>query len=136
MTDASAKKPEDRFVRLQTGALAREARTIEAMIGIYCRAHHGKRDSLCPQCEELRDYARKRLACCPFGHGKPVCAKCKVHCYTPEMREKISEVMRFASPRILFSHPLLTFDHLWKSLTVTPPEKPRAKTTWKKENGE
>ena len=113
--------------RLESGALAREARTIASMIELYCRAHHGTKSGLCPECEELNAYARKRLSCCPFGQDKPVCAKCKVHCYKPAMREKIGAVMRFAGPRIVFVHPLLSLEHLWKSLTVMPPEKPRAK---------
>ena len=118
---------EERMKRLESGALAREARTIASMIELYCRAHHGTKSGLCPECEELNAYARKRLSCCPFGQDKPVCAKCKVHCYKPAMREKIGAVMRFAGPRIVFVHPLLSLEHLWKSLTVTPPEKPRAK---------
>lgn len=118
---------EERMKRLESGALAREARTIASMIELYCRAHHGTKSGLCPECEELNAYARKRLSCCPFGQDKSVCAKCKVHCYKPAMREKIGAVMRFAGPRIVFVHPLLSLEHLWKSLTVTPPEKPRAK---------
>ena len=67
------------------------------------------------------------MSCCPFGHDKPVCAKCKVHCYKPAYKEKISVIMRFAAPRVVFKHPFLSLEHLWKSAPVTPPEKPRAK---------
>ncbi len=117
-----------RLDRLKTGALAREAEMIEAMIRLYCRANHSEGDSeLCPQCTELLAYARKRLACCPFGHEKPVCAKCKIHCYKLAMRAEIGNVMRFAGPRVVIRHPILALDHLWKSLTVVPPEKPRAR---------
>ena len=119
---------DDRFKRLEAGPLKREADTVLAMIRIYCRAHHASQgDVLCTECQELDDYAMKRLACCPFKEDKPVCAKCKVHCYKPEYRKRISEVMRFAGPRVLLSHPLLALEHMWKSLTVTPPEKPRGK---------
>ena len=117
-----------RLQRIKSGPLKREADTVLAMIRIYCRAHHALQgDALCGSCQELADYAMKRLACCPFKEGKPVCAKCKVHCYKPEYRKRISEVMRYAGPRVLFSHPLLALEHMWKSLTVTPPEKPRGK---------
>jgi hypothetical protein len=47
--------------------IRREGKTIEAMIGIYCRGHHdtgGK--ELCPDCAALREYARMRLDRCPF----------------------------------------------------------------------
>lgn len=123
---------EDRMKRLKKGALSREARTITSMIEIFCRARHGTKSGLCPECEELNAYARKRLSCCPFGQNKPVCAKCKVHCYKPAMREKINAVMRYAGPRIVFVHPFLTLEHLWKSFAVKPPEKPRAQLRTKK----
>lgn len=123
-----SQQTDDRLKRLVAGPLKREADTVLAMIRIYCRAHHALQgDALCGSCQELADYAMKRLACCPFKEGKPVCAKCKVHCYKPEYRKRISEVMRYAGPRVLFSHPLLALEHMWKSLTVTPPEKPRGK---------
>lgn len=123
-----SQQKDDRFKRLEAGPLKREADTVLAMIRIYCRAHHASQgDVLCPECQELADYAMKRLACCPFKEDKPVCAKCKVHCYKPEYRKRISDVMRYAGPRVLLSHPLLALEHMWKSLTVTPPEKPRGK---------
>ena len=121
----------ERRKKLEKGALAREARTMASMIDIYCRGHHAEQrpaaGGLCPECEELKAYAMKRLACCPFGEGKPVCAKCRVHCYKPQMKEKIAAVMRYAGPRVVVKHPILSLEHLWKSLFVTPPEKPRAK---------
>ena len=106
---------EDRMKRLEKGALSREARTITSMIEIFCRARHGTKSGLCPECEELNAYARKRLSCCPFGQNKPVCAKCKVHCYKPVMREKIREVMRLSGPRMLFSHPVMAVSHVIES---------------------
>ena len=41
-----------------------------------------------------------------------VCANCTVHCYKPEMREKIREVMRYSGPRMLFIHPLVVIRHM------------------------
>lgn len=119
---------DERLKKLEAGKLGREAKTMEAMIRLYCEAHHGtKGKDLCPQCLELRDYAFKRLACCPFGEDKPVCAKCKVHCYKPVFRERVAAMMRYAGPRIMLRHPILSLEHLFKSLTVTPPEKLRGK---------
>ena len=51
-----------------TGRLAREQRTIDAMIAIYCRDHHGRRRGRCAECEELRSYAEQRLIHCPFEY--------------------------------------------------------------------
>ncbi len=81
------------------------------MISIYCRDnHHGS--AICADCEALLDYAAERLSRCPFGENKPTCAKCPVHCYKPEMREKIRSVMSYAGPLMIFRHPLLSLFHV------------------------
>ena len=92
--------------------MGREARTIEAMVEIYCRARHGAGAVPCGECRELVAYARQRLGRCPFQEGKPTCARCPVHCYRPAMRDRIREVMRFAGPRMVRRHPILALLHL------------------------
>jgi len=92
--------------------LARELRTIDAMIGIYCHRQHGTKKDLCLECQELLDYAKVRLEKCPFQEEKPTCANCPVHCYRPEMQERIREVMRFSGPHMSYRHPILSFMHL------------------------
>lgn len=89
----------------------REAKTVEAMIRIYCRGQHGRKGELCTECEELLEYARRRLDRCPFQENKTTCARCPVHCYKPVMRERIRVVMRYAGPRMLRRHPVLTLFH-------------------------
>ena len=91
--------------------LARELRTIAAMIGCYCEGHHDARGALCPECQGLLDYAALRLERCRFGAEKPVCAKCPVHCYQPARREQVRAVMRYAGPRMLWRHPVLSLRH-------------------------
>jgi hypothetical protein len=74
--------------------MTREARTLEAMIGIYCRDHHGTQgEVLCADCADLLSYAGLRLQKCPFQENKTTCAKCPVHCYKPARREQIRVVM-------------------------------------------
>ena len=92
--------------------LSREARTVGAMVRIFCRGRHGRREGLCPECAELLAYALERLDRCPFGPGKPTCARCPVHCYRPAQRERVREVMRHAGPKIVFRHPILAALHL------------------------
>ena len=92
--------------------MGREARTIEAMVEIHCRARHGTGEVPCAECRELIAYALHRLERCPFQEGKPTCARCAVHCYRPAMRDRIREVMRFAGPRMLRRHPILAALHL------------------------
>jgi hypothetical protein len=104
----------------------REIRTVGIMIDSFCRRHHGC-DGRCPDCRELFEYARLRSFKCPYGEGKPVCGRCPIHCYKPEMREKIRAVMKFSGPRMIFSHPILAIRHVIEAgagLTpVNPPKK-------------
>ena len=92
--------------------VAREWKTVQAMVRIACRDLHGTRDGLCSGCEELRLYAERRLAKCPFAEEKPTCVKCPVHCYEAAMRERVRQVMRYAGPRMLLRHPVLALLHL------------------------
>jgi hypothetical protein len=82
------------------------------MIQIYCHDQHGTGSELCAECSTIRDYAMMRLARCPFQEGKTTCAKCAVHCYKPQMREQIRQVMRYAGPRMIWRHPLMAVQHL------------------------
>lgn len=97
--------------------LAREEKTIAAMIALYCRDHHATAaadtgDALCEECAELLAYARLRLEKCRYGAEKPTCANCETHCYKPAMRERVREVMRYSGPRMLRRHPVLAVAHL------------------------
>jgi len=111
--------------------LARELATIRAMVGIYCRDHHGNggtaRGSLCAECRGLMDYATRRLDRCVFGDDKPTCANCKVHCYTATMREQVRVVMRYAGPRMLWRHPCLAIAHVVDGRRQAP-DLPRRRT--------
>ena len=91
--------------------LAREWQTIAAMIDCYCRHVHATSGVLCPDCQGLMDYASIRLERCRFGSEKPVCAKCPVHCYQRARRDQVRAVMRYAGPRMLWQHPVLSLRH-------------------------
>jgi hypothetical protein len=117
-----------RAARLATPRLSRELNTIGAMLRIYCRDHH--RDvacdagGLCEECATLFDYARKRLAGCPYGPEKPTCANCQIHCYGPAQREQTRVMMRYAGPRMIWRHPYLALAHILDGKRAAPP-KPR-----------
>ena len=117
-----------RAARLATPRLQRELATLAAMLGIYCRGHHGGRPHadgpLCGECSGLLDYARKRLAGCPFGPDKPTCVHCPIHCYGARQREATRGVMRYAGPRMLWRHPLLALAH-WIDGRRPAPPRPR-----------
>ena len=91
--------------------LSQERETVRAMIRIYCRGKH-QSDPLYEECFQLWGYADERLSKCPFGINKPTCQNCNVHCYKPEMRQRIKEIMRYAGPRMIWHHPLMAIRHL------------------------
>lgn len=101
--------------------MRREQKTIEAMIGIYCRHHHGETGGvLCNDCRQLLEYALLRLKHCPFQERKTSCGNCPRHCYKPDMREKVRLVMRFSGPRMIWRHPLLALGHMLDGWRVAP----------------
>ena len=77
-----------------------------------CQVRHGG-PGLCGECRELLEYSLARLEHCKFGNAKTKCHKCPVHCYRPDMREKIRTVMRFSGPRMLLYHPLEALRYLF-----------------------
>lgn len=90
----------------------REKKMVSEMIALYCRKNHGTRGTLCPECAALNLYAQQRSDKCPFMETKTFCSNCKVHCYKPEMREKIRAVMRFSGSRMIFHHPVAAIRHV------------------------
>ena len=107
-------RTDKRFVRR-----ARELRTLDAMMAMYCGHHHGG-EPLCPDCAALSDYAHRRLERCVFGDEKPTCANCLVHCYRGDMRERVREMMRWAGPRMIFRHPVIAVLHKLDGLRPAP----------------
>ncbi len=94
------------------GALDQELKTVQAMLKIYCKAHHPLNYQQCTLCAELERYARMRLDRCPYGQNKPTCNQCPIHCYKPEFKQRMRDVMRYAGPRMLVTHPILALRHL------------------------
>jgi hypothetical protein len=103
--------------KLRNPRQAREWRTVAAMVRCYCRGRHGGK-SLCPECQGLLEYATIRLERCRFGEEKPTCVKCPVHCYQRDRREQIRVVMRYAGPRMIWQHPILSLRHWWDGRTM------------------
>lgn len=97
-----------------------EKKLIPVMILKHCRGNHkAKRKEekvlkkcLCSECTKLNEYALFRLEKCPFKKNKGFCSFCKIHCYIQEYKTKIKDVMRYAGPRMLFSHPIFSISHV------------------------
>ena len=95
-----------------------EKAVVEQMIRLYCRKYEGH-DDLCPRCKALSDYAHCRLDRCRFGEQKTTCKKCPVHCYRPEMKERIRMVMRWSGPRMIIYHPIAALRHLYREMVYS-----------------
>lgn len=101
-------------------AWEKEKKLIPVMIKKYCNGKHKekrkaqgiKHGEVCHECKELTEYALFRLDKCPFKVNKKFCSFCKIHCYKPEMREKIKAVMKYSGPRMLPSHPIFAISHV------------------------
>ena len=93
--------------------IEQEKKIVNAMIKVYCRRkHHCK--TLCPECQDLAEYANKRLTHCKHGENKSFCSACPTHCYAPQYKEKIRAVMRFSGPWMLLYHPIMAIKHLFQ----------------------
>ena len=88
-----------------------EKKTVGMMVRLYCRRYEGNKE-LCKNCSDLLSYAEARLDRCKYGNEKPTCKKCPIHCYKPDMREKMRTVMRWAGPRMMLYHPIEAIKHL------------------------
>ena len=89
----------------------REKKVISEMVKLYCRKNHKKRE-LCDECKEVLNYSLKRIDNCKFMETKTFCSNCKNPCYSPKMKEKVKQIMKFSGPRMLFHHPLLVIYHI------------------------
>ena len=61
---ATNNNSQDRYNQLRM-AVKTELKTIQAMIGLFCKASH-RSATLCEDCSQLLRYAKARLAACPF----------------------------------------------------------------------
>jgi len=66
--------------------------------GVELGVYGDKVPVVCDECAELLRYAEARRAFCPKD-PKPFCNYCDTHCYKPDMREYVREVMKYAGPR-------------------------------------
>jgi len=94
---------------------------------VYCHQHHNDNTSVittdetdlqilplhkypvCKECSDFLLYAFERRLRCPLAE-KPVCKHCPVHCYKPEYRAKVREIMRFSGQYLIMRGRL---DLLW-----------------------
>ena len=80
----------------RTTADQRHLSLARRFLEVYCRHHHdGRPGDLCEECADLLEYVSVRLERCPYD-PKPKCKECPTHCYRPEYRDRIRQVMQFS----------------------------------------
>ncbi len=85
----------------------KDIQVLRDFIQIYCATKHTDRpktdeDSvhLCEECHETLQYSARRRELCP-QNPKPTCKNCEIHCYLPEQRAKIKEIMRVSGMTLI-----------------------------------
>ncbi len=110
--------------------LQRDLKTLALFIKVYCKCRHkdaekspvalkthditaiaGRPIELCPECYKLLAHAFTKRTHCPMD-PKPACKHCPSHCYHPDYRAKIREVMKYSGKRMVLTGRLDYLFHL------------------------
>jgi hypothetical protein len=110
--------------------LKRDLKTLALFIRIYCRSKHAQRPKspvrlkthnietiargpveLCPECTKLLAHDFVKRSRCPMN-PKPACKHCPSHCYHPDYRARIREVMKYSGRHLVLSGRLDYLFHL------------------------
>ena len=94
----------------------KDLKILALFTSVYCRDHHTteikplldlpeqlaslERYPCCAPCREFLTYAIERRLNCPLEE-RPVCKHCQVHCYRPDYREKVREIMRYSGKALI-----------------------------------
>ena len=65
---------------------------------------------LCPDCTAFLEYAAKKRMNCPLEAEKPTCRRCRIHCYAPQQRALVKQIMSWSGKRMILRGRL---DYLW-----------------------
>ncbi len=129
----------------QKSNIERDLRVLARFIEFSCRRRHADRPkspagpvmagvavpggqvlSLCPDCTKLLAHAFVKRSRCPMN-PKPACKDCPSHCYHPEYRRAIRDVMRYSGSRMLV--------HGWLGHWLTSPLKMLRGLLYRSESG-
>lgn len=108
----------------------KDLKTLALFIDLYCRGKHadqprtaaslrthdvaaiaGKTIVLCPECAKLLAHAFVKRTHCPMD-PKPMCKHCPNHCYHPNYRAQIREVMAYSGRKMVLGGRLDYLFHL------------------------
>ncbi|MFC1802703.1 nitrous oxide-stimulated promoter family protein [Thermoproteota archaeon] len=83
-----------------SGNIENDIKVLRQFIQIYCDTKHIDSEKtekkglmLCTECHKTMVYSRMQRELCPLN-PKPTCKNCEIHCYKPDQRQRIREIMR------------------------------------------
>ena len=100
----------------------KDIKVIAKFTEVWCAGqHHNDRQpvtvhqglqpfKLCPDCTAFLQYAVKKRLCCPLEAEKPTCRRCRIHCYAPQQRALVKQIMAWSGKRMILRGRL---DYLW-----------------------
>ena len=84
-----------------------DIKILTEFIQIYCDNKHRERPkindngtNICAECQNTLSYSSKMREYCSLD-PKPICKKCTIHCYKPEYRQRIKEIMRHSGMSLI-----------------------------------
>jgi hypothetical protein len=100
------------FIRIYCGGRHRDAVKEPVVLRTHdVAAIHGRPLHLCQACRKLLTHAFMKRTACPLD-PKPKCKACPEHCYAPQYRTQIREVMAYSGRRLVLSGRLDYLIHL------------------------
>jgi hypothetical protein len=121
--------------------IAKDLGVLGKFVAVYCRHHHrdaertafamkgldlGKtslgRRKVCDDCARLLSHAVTKRALCPL-EPKPACRLCTEHCYAPQYRQRIREVMKFSGRHLILRGQLQLLFHFLERPPKEPPDR-------------
>ncbi|MHC4472071.1 MAG: nitrous oxide-stimulated promoter family protein [Planctomycetota bacterium] len=114
-----------------------DLKVLGKFVETYCKHHHDAprapfrmsgidlsptklgRRRVCEDCRRLLAHAVVKRARCPLD-PKPACRLCTVHCYSPDYRQQVREVMKFSGRHLILRGHL----HLLFHFLERPPKEP------------
>jgi hypothetical protein len=99
-----------------TNNIDTEISTLKIMLKIYCKGNNHSKDGICDNCKNILEYSINKTLKCVYKENKPICNKCRVHCYNNIERENIINIMRYSGPKMLFRHPYLAMKHMFREI--------------------
>jgi hypothetical protein len=92
----------------------KDIRLLGKFVEVYCSGKHcgavmssfvlpaglGSR-TICTECASFLEYAVVKRLNCPLEAEKPSCKHCRIHCYAPQQRDKVREMMSYSGRNLM-----------------------------------